>query len=241
MNDNQSNNITFEETLHRCSIPSPNKPIVEGSFTRWGHEGRYFAIQLTNGCIYFGDWVQGISKSWFPHTQNQHFSKHELERQVLEFRKAQERERVEQQQFQEKIAVIALERWNKALSNHVQQHPYIIRKAIQPFSIRLEGSNLLIPLYDVIGKLWTLQTIDSQGNKRFMLGGKKKACFHQLGSLKESNLLYVCEGFATGASIHMATGIPTIIAFDAYSLDPVIEVIKSAYPEKTIEIGRAHV
>ncbi|MBL0338854.1 MAG: DUF3631 domain-containing protein [Rhodospirillaceae bacterium] len=234
--NNPSYNMTFEETLQKYSIPPSNKPISSNGFTRWGSEGRYWAKIVSQNVIIFGDWSQGINEVWQAKNENQHFSQQELKDKAYQVRKAREEAEIERQHYQEKIAVIALERWNNASSNNVQAHPYIIRKAIQPFGMRLESLNLLIPLYDVGGKLWTLQTIAQDGSKRFLPGGKKKACFHTLGLLKESNLLYVCEGFATGASIHMATGIPTIIAFDAYNLDPVIEVVKSAYPEKTIII-----
>ena len=236
MNDNKSNELTFKEMLNQHAIPFPDKPISEGRFTRWGPGDSYYAIRLSNGGVYFGDWRQDISKAWFPNNQNQRLSNNELKMQELQFRKAQETAEIERQKYQENVAAIALERWNQASSSQVPQHPYILRKAIQPFNVRLEGSNLIIPLHDETGKLWTLQTIDPTGNKRFLPGGKKKACFHTLGLLKESNLLYLCEGFATGTSIHMATGIPTIIAFDAYNLDPVIEVVKSKYPEKIIVI-----
>ena len=45
------------------------------------------------------------------------------------------------------------------------------------------------------------------------------------------------EGYATGASIYMATHQPTVIAFDAGNLEPVIEDLKQAYPKSPLVIA----
>ena len=92
---------------------------------------------------------------------------------------------------------------------------------------------------DVDGKLWNVQKIynkkdDISNNKWFLPGGKKKACFHIIGThlkeLAENERFWIVEGYATGASIHMATNDTVIVAFDAGSIDPVINAIKITYP-----------
>ena len=43
----------------------------------------------------------------------------------------------------------------------------------------------------------------------------------------------VCEGYATGASIHMATEWPCAVALDAGNLMPVALALKEKLPDKT--------
>ncbi|AZL15272.1 toprim domain-containing protein [Rickettsiales endosymbiont of Stachyamoeba lipophora] len=98
---------------------------------------------------------------------------------------------------------------------------------------RFSNNNLLIPIYDINGKLWNLQTIFPNGNKRFLRGGRKKGCFTIIGNnFAESKIALLAEGFATAASIHLATKMPCIVAFDAGNLEPVLQVIYSHYPNK---------
>ena len=87
------------------------------------------------------------------------------------------------------------------------------------------------------GKLWSLQWIGPDGTKRFLKGGRKKGCFHSIGSIEDGKTIIVCEGYATGASLHRATDLPTVIAFDIGNLDLVIEALKKAYPKSPLLIA----
>jgi putative DNA primase/helicase len=115
-------------------------------------------------------------------------------------------------------------------------HPYLQKKQVSDFGIRIKGNWLVIPLKDANDKLWSLQFIDAEGNKRFLTDGKKKGCFYPIGLLQETETAFVCEGFATGASIYQATKIPTVVAFDAGNLEPVVANIRSAYPHMKITL-----
>ena len=46
----------------------------------------------------------------------------------------------------------------------------------------------------------------------------------------------VCEGFATGTSIHLATGWTVYVAFSANNLARVAKTVKERFPDKTIII-----
>lgn len=68
----------------------------------------------------------------------------------------------------------AQEIWNKATT--VTEHPYLRKKQVQSYGLRQHKNCLIIPLADVCGNIWSLQFIDTEGNKRFLSGGKKKGC-----------------------------------------------------------------
>ena len=90
---------------------------------------------------------------------------------------------------------------------------------------------MLVPLRDTAGKLHSLQTITPDGEKRFK--GRMKGCYHAIGS-KPDDMLVIAEGYATGASIHEATGWPVAVAFNAGNLGPVAMALHKAYPALTL-------
>jgi putative DNA primase/helicase len=127
-------------------------------------------------------------------------------------------------------------------------HPYTTRKGVQVHGLRMttrelqlpcrDGETfltipkgaLVVPLSDVHGKLWSLQFIFSDGTKRFLPGGRK--LFFLLGKLtgKPGEVVLVAEGFATGATLHEATGHPVLVALDAGNMTPVVEEFQAAHP-----------
>lgn len=127
--------------------------------------------------------------------------------------------------------------WRKAKSLVEQcQHPYLVKKNIQPHRVRMYRDSLVIGIYDQDKQLVNLQFIDSAGNKRFLSGGKKKSCFSFVGD-KVSQTLLICEGYATGASLYQVTGLFTIVALDAGNLEAVALTIRKLYPSHSIIIA----
>ncbi len=63
------------------------------------------------------------------------------------------------------------------------------------------SGDLCVPMYDVRGLLWNLQRIAPLGGKGFFRGGKILGNFFTMGDIAQEGTIYVCEGYATGASI----------------------------------------
>src|SRR5438094_10627247 len=93
---------------------------------------------------------------------------------------------------------------------------------------------LLIPLCDSTGQLHSLQTIDSAGEKRFMAGGAGKGHYFLIG--EPQDVLRVCEGYATGATLHQATGYAVAIAFHAGNLEPVAAQLRGHFTRLRIVV-----
>lgn len=108
-------------------------------------------------------------------------------------------------------------------------HAYLQAKEVGVHGIRQEGGQLLVPLCDRHARLWSLQRIDAEGNKRFLSGGRKQGLFHLIGPAP-AEVLCIAEGYATAASIHEATGYPVVVAFDAGNLEPVAAALRQHYP-----------
>ena len=115
-------------------------------------------------------------------------------------------------------------------------HPYLQSKGIQDLTAvagirinRYKGQNkLVIPIYSRNGQtgkteLVNLQQIEDSGQKRFLAGGQKSSGYAILNGTHADMAqgFYLAEGYATAASVHLATGKPVVIAFDAGNL-PVV-------------------
>lgn len=128
-------------------------------------------------------------------------------------------------------------RWKKAADAY-ESFPYLNRKRVPSYGLRIERGYLLIPLVDVENRIWNLQKIPANpnGQKLFEKGGRKKGTFYVLGSLEEATVVVFVEGYATGASIHKATGLPVVVCFDSGNIHTVMEALsdKLASADKII-------
>lgn len=115
-------------------------------------------------------------------------------------------------------------------------HPYLIRKGVLSCGAKWQqqGNRLLIPVCDFAGVVHGLQYIDATGEKRFRPGTAKAGHFFTIAG---NSTLVICEGFATGASIHQATGATVLIAFDAGNLFSVAKAAREHHPESIIIIA----
>lgn len=134
------------------------------------------------------------------------------------------------------VAEKCLSEWNTFETTG--ENDYLKRKKINAlYGARLDKNDLIIPCHDIDGKLWGYQRISESG-KFFQSGQRTKGCFHQIGELvKGLSVLYVCEGFATGASLHMAYKDPIFCAFNAGNLKQVAEDLAKKYTEYRIIIA----
>jgi putative DNA primase/helicase len=115
------------------------------------------------------------------------------------------------------------------ISKSVDIHPYLTRKGVKAFGIRQYKGTLAIPLRDTQGAIHSLQFIDAEGNKRFLTGGAITGHYHPIGQYQGT--LCIAEGYATGATIHQATGYAVAITFSAGNLKAVALALRAKFPE----------
>lgn len=118
------------------------------------------------------------------------------------------------------------------------ENGYLARKQVAGHGVKYDGDKVVVPVRDVDGKLWSLQTISPEEGaaKMFEKGGRKSGNMHVLGELKPGSEILVAEGYATGASLHQATGKTVAVAFDSGNLDGVVGALKERYPTTPIFI-----
>lgn len=118
--------------------------------------------------------------------------------------------------------------------------PYIISKCIIAVGVRKSrDGNVLVPVRDIKGKIWSVQFICNE-KKTFLKNGKVDGNFHVLdsnNSLKKQETLIFAESYSTAASIHQATGKAVVCSFNAGNLTKVAKAFKEEHPEKGILIA----
>lgn len=180
----------------------------------------------------FGDYSTGLSESWQarrerPYTE---IEKAEFNRKVAAERERQEaKEAAEKDRQKEK----ALKDWEAASA--ASDHPYLTAKGVKSRGLRTDGRNLLIPLRDITGTFQGLQWIGPEGHKGFAKGSTLQGSYFPIG--KPNGRLLICEGYATGASIHEVTGHAVAVAFNAGNLKAVAEALRGKYPDMPIIIA----
>ena len=163
-------------------------------------------------------------------------ARNELRQEAAENLTAAESERQEQQ---EKAKKRAYAKWMNA--EVAQEHPYLSKKDIEPLDVRQDKhGNLIVPGYDLeSGRIQTLEYINQEGAKWYEKGCPKKGAVCVLPNkeaLKEADVVLMVEGYATGASVHLATGLPVAVAFDAGNIKDAARAIKAKIPNARITI-----
>ncbi len=180
----------------------------------------------------FGSWKTGQSLTW---TAARNGEMTEAERRALNERLAAARTArdAEQARTHAEAAKRAARLWAQArpASN---DHPYLARKRVNAYGVRVLGSQLVIPARTADGELATLEFIAPDGSKRFLTGGRKRGCYHAIG--RPELAICIAEGYATGATIHAATGHAVAIAFDAGNLGPVARALRSKFKRLALVI-----
>jgi len=108
-------------------------------------------------------------------------------------------------------------------------HPYLARKEVVAHGLRAFKGALVVPIRDAAGELHSLQFIGASGTKRFLKGGRVAGLYFLIGV--PGKVVCIAEGYATGASIHAATGYAVAVAFNAGNLAPIAVAIRENYPE----------
>lgn len=176
-------------------------------------------------------------------------SQSEIEARAAKRRREEEQATAERQQKRAKAAERARGIWDQAEDLEGDEHPYLKRKGVQAFGLRIgkdwRGNDaLLVPIRDIDGHLTSLQSIYANDNpelgrdRDYLPGGQKWGCFHLIGGRAgQPQVVIVAEGYATGASCYQAAGFPVGVAFDAGNLPNVARAMREMFPLAVLVIA----
>lgn len=181
----------------------------------------------------YGDWAAGLSGSWsmagepLPPAARERL-KAEIERQKAERLKAEAEARA--------AAITAARGYLDGLPPATDGNPYLTRKAVKAVAgLLADGDMLVVPVLGAEGRPVSFQRITADGGKRFAPGAPVAGGWFAIKG--DDGPMLVCEGLATGLSLHAATGMTVLCSFSAGNLEAVAEMARSRYPERQIIIA----
>ncbi|EII3115730.1 hypothetical protein HJ076_17490 [Vibrio parahaemolyticus] len=247
----------FIMAIANTGLTPPKEIINDGLIHRFSSNGKthdtagYYAFYShPNGfnAGFFGCWRTGVYSTW----SSKHDSTLTQEERAIVEHCQSEAKNTREKMYTDR-AQYASDIWKNAIHT-LESHTYLTGKKITEHgdiaymstidcrNFFMDNSSttqlrdvLLIPLYNEENALQSLQAISSNGKKFFMKGGKMTGGrFTFLGT---TDTVYLCEGYATGASLHQLTNATVIVTFTASNLENVATTIAHLYPDSLIVVA----
>ncbi len=225
----------FRDAIQATGLVAPDEIKADGMLHRFASSNKrdddagWYALHgdgVPAGC--FGDWRTGIHETWRADIGRKLTSAEEAAHRARIETIRQERE-AEKARVQAEAASKARVIWEAAKPAPVD-HSYLVRKGIMPSGARLHNDALVIPMR-AGGEIHSLQFIGPDGDKRFLPGGRVAGCYFSIGNPKGAAALCIAEGFATGATVHEATGLPVAVAVNAGNLGAVAKAMRERFTD----------
>ena len=232
--------ILFRDALQSVYGPLDWLPVPDGAIHRFrvpddkaGTLNGWYVLYLdgiASGA--FGSWKAGGASTWCSREPADAREAEQVRQRIEQARRQRE---AEQQRRQLKAANLS-RRWWRDARRADPDHAYLFAKCVRAYALRQRGDVLLVPL-TYGGHLVNLQRIKADGSKHFLFGGMVKGCYSSLGVITPGAPLYVCEGWATAATIHAETGAAVAAAMNAGNLKPAALALRDKYPDAQIIIA----
>ena len=255
----------FAEALRNAGLEMNGLPDMDGQLHRVrviGDSGRrcsgaYVGHLDGHPAGYIQNFKTGLQTNWKSVEPMQALGAQDRARLTAEAAQRAHDRAIEREATSPAVALTVESAWAAAMPAP-SDHPYLVAKGIEPGALRvgapgqtipttdrfgrpkdlgLEG-RLLVRMSDTQGKPWNLQTIDADGTKMFLKGGRVEGTHTIIGELKsERDPAIITEGYATGATIHRAIGQPVMVAFSAGNIAPVAQAYRDQHPERSVIIA----
>lgn len=223
----------FRAAMRDASITPPELIEANGQLHRFHVEGDkagsrngWYALHLDGRAAgIFGNWKSGLRSTWAADGKRMSDTEREALAKLIEA--ARLKSQAERRAVHEVRAIEARAEWDAAAPAD-PGHPYLVKKAVKPHNLRQRAGLLIAPLFDAFGLLWNVQRIAADGGKWFK-PGRAGGLFSSIGDFSNPVTILICEGWATGATLHEETGYPVLCAMNAGNLLPVAMAARSAW------------
>ncbi len=234
----------FADALQRAGLRPKGAPIMDGQKHRvpvdGDRKGRLSGTYIGHldgyPAGYIHNFKTGDQVRWRASRPSKETTPEERERAKAQVAADQVAREAERSRREAVMSHKARAIWNGA--KPAKTHLYLTRKDVSAHGLRQDRrGNLLVPMRDVDGKLWGVQTITPDGSKLYMAGGKKQGTHALLGELRPGQPLVIAEGFATAATVREVTGLTVAVAFDSANLVEVARAYRERDPARPIVIA----
>ena len=211
--------VVDDGEIHRCQTVDSKRGSLDGWYIL--HTDSKMPVGIC------GSWkTPDVRYQWMPETgRTLTFAEQ------VEHRKWVDEVKAKQKALREVAQAQAAERAEEEVQSYLAasaDHPYLQRKQVRPHGIKIDrAGRLVIQITTADGEIISYQTIDTEGNKRYLRGGRKDGGFYEIRGT--SQVVYIAEGFETAASVHEATGATVLVAFDAGNLPKVAKAAKARF------------
>lgn len=234
-------NAQFRAAMCDAGIAPPDVIEADGKLHRFHQEGDkpgsrngYYVLHLDGRPAgMFGNWKTGLRSTWAAHGKRMSESERQTFAELIEAGRM--KARAVRRAEHEARAIEAQSEWATAVPAD-PAHPYLQKKSVGPHNLRQRGGLLIVPLFDAFGLLWNVQRIQTDGGKRFK-PGRAGGLFCPIGDFNDPATLLICEGWATGATLHEESGYPVLCAMNAGNLLPVAQSGRFAWPAADLVIA----
>jgi len=213
--------IVADDTIHRYKLYDDKSHVKTGSYR----------VTVDDDGFGYG-WCQsfreGVTHSW--HTKAgrkltpEQRAEHKRKTAAAKRKRDLDRELEHKKSRAEAVAM-----WKSASKSGCS--PYADRKGVTLRGVRYDGDTVLVPMWRG-GEMVSVQRILPDGTKLFIRNSDHVGAYFSIKG--DIDTIAICEGLATGFSVHEATGWSVICAFNAGNLKPVAKSIRDKYPNARI-------
>lgn len=237
----------FADALAAAGLVVEGRPVADGALHRCGvagnprgRDGAYRIHLDPPACCWWCNWGTGDTgtRTLAPEKELSPAERKALRERIAAARKAAEEAQRKRHAAAAKLARILWERATPAPDTNA----YLVRKQVPALSLRQDAQGrLVVPVQDADGGLVSLQFILPKKpvngpDKLFLKGGRTAGGYFPIPARDggHDGPMLISEGFATAASLHLATGYACLAAFNAGNLEAVARMARERYPNREI-------
>ena len=236
--------VKFQDAIQSAGFGRPDEILQDGRIHRFqtsddkaGKKSGWYVFYPDGGPCpagAFGSWKDDSHQTWSAKA-NYELSRDDNELIRERFERAKAEREAHKKQAQAQAASRLWELFVGLPEATSENCPYLAKKKVGAFGyVKSLKGTLCIPLWDHERTFVGLQFVSSD-RKVFGRDVSPKGNFNVLEG--DDSTVYICEGYATGASIHMSTGQTAVVAFNAGNLIHAAKAIKELYPNSKLVVA----
>jgi putative DNA primase/helicase len=198
----------FRAAIVATGIEPPKTIVADGNIHRFSTNGNrnddagWYVLHLDDlPAGAFGDWRTNINERWCAASDTLLTAEQRAELQRF-YESAKLARNAQRHGSWNEAADQAKRLWAAAVKA-TDDFPYLMKKRVKSYGLKCDSGSLLVPVRDQDRRLRSLQFIDANGKKLFLKGGHVSGGYFVIGAAPKE-VLYIVEGYATGATVHEA-------------------------------------